>query len=76
MAKSKKELLVELDAANKQIAELSQANQKTACERNVVEPLARLKAFLEAQLSMQQQAQEQYKENQRKMQEIIERFLQ
>ena len=40
MAKSKKELLVELDAANKQIAELSQANQKTACERNVVEPLA------------------------------------
>ena len=76
MATSKRYLLAELDAANKQTAELSPAHQKTACERNVDEPLAWLKAFLEAQLLMQQQAQEQYKENRRKMQEIIDRFSQ
>ena len=61
MPKSKRELLAELDAANKQIAELFQANQKTACEPNLDEPLKWLKAFLEAQLLMQRQAQEQYK---------------
>ena len=71
ISQSKRELLAESDAANKQIAELSQAHQKTACEQNVDEPVAWLKAFLEAQLLMQKQAQEQHKENLRKMLDII-----
>ena len=39
-------------------------------------PPSWLKTFFEAQLSMQRKAQEQNAENQRKMQQINERFLQ
>ena len=84
MAKSKRELQAELEAANKRIAELSQSNQNANSNFNNDEPPSWLKTFLEAQLSMQRQTQEQNFGNQRQMQlesqrqiqQIIERFSQ
>ena len=84
MAKNKRELQAELEAANKRIAELSQSNQNANSNINNDEPPSWLKTFLEAQLSMQRQTQEQNVENQRQMQlesqrqmqQIIERFSQ
>ena len=84
MAKNKRELQAELEAANNRIAELSQSNQNANSNINNDEPPSWLKTFLEAQLSMQRQTQEQNVENQRQMQlesqrqlqQIIERFSQ
>ena len=84
MAKNKRELQAELEAANKRIAELPQSNQNANSNINNDEPPSWLKTFLEAQLSMQRQTQEQNVENQRQMQlesqrqmqQIIERFSQ
>ena len=53
MAKNKRELQAELEAANKRIAELSQSNQNVNSNINNDEPPSWLKTFLEAQLSMQ-----------------------
>ena len=76
MAKNKRELQAELEAANNRIAELSQSNQNANSNINNDEPPSWLKTFLEAQLSMQRQTQEQNVESQRQMQQIIERFSQ
>ena len=74
MAKNKRELQAELEAANKRIAELSQSNQNANSNINNDEPPSWLKTFLEAQLSMQRQTQEQNVESQRQLQQIIEKF--
>ena len=76
MAKNKRELQAELEAANNRIAELSQSNQNANSNINNDESPSWLKTFLEAQLSMQRQTQEQNVESQRQMQQIIERFSQ
>ena len=76
MAKNKRELQAELEAANKRIAELSQSNQNANSNINNDEPPSWLKTFLEAQLSMQRQTQEQNVENQRQMQLESQRQLQ
>ena len=76
MAKNKRELQAELEAANNRIAKLSQSNQNANSNINNDEPPSWLKTFLEAQLSMQRQTQEQNVESQRQMQQIIERFSQ
>ena len=65
MAKNKRELQAELEAANKRIAELSQSNQNANSNINNEEPSSWLKTLLEAQ-----------SESQRQMQQIIERFSQ
>ena len=65
MAKNKRELQAELEAANKRIAELSQSNQNANSNINNDEPPSWLKTLLEAQ-----------SESQRQMQQIIERFSQ
>ena len=65
MAKNKRELQAELEAANKRIAELSQSNQNANSNINNEEPPFWLKTLLEAQ-----------SESQRQMQQIIERFSQ
>ena len=76
MAKNKRELQTELEAANKRIAELSQSNQNANSNINNDEPPSWLKTFLEAQLSMQRQTQEQNVENQRQMQLESQRQMQ
>ena len=65
MAKNKRELQAELEAANKRIAELSQSNQNANSNINNDEPPSWFKTLLEAQ-----------SESQRQMQQIIERFSQ
>ena len=73
MAKNKRELQAELEAANKRIAELSQSNQNANSNINNEEPPSWLKTLLEAQSESQRQMQ---LESQRQMQQIIERFSQ
>ena len=73
MAKNKRELQAELEAANKRIAELSQSNQNANSNINNEERPSWLKTFLEAQSESQRQMQ---LESQRQMQQIIERFSQ
>ena len=73
MAKNKRELQAELEAANKRIAELSQSNQNANSNINNDEPPSWLKTLLEAQSKSQRQMQ---LESQRQMQQIIERFSQ
>ena len=71
MAKNKRELQAELEAANKRIAELSQSNQNANSNINNDEPPSWLKTLLEAQSESQRQMQ---LESQRQTQKIIERF--
>ena len=73
MAKNKRDLQAELEAANKRIAELSQSNQNANSNINNNEPPSWLKTLLEAQSESQRQMQ---LESQRQMQQIIERFSQ
>ena len=57
MAKNKRELQAELEAANKRIAELSQSNQNANSNINNEEPPSWLKTLLEAQSESQRQMQ-------------------
>ena len=66
IAKNKRELQADLEAANKRIAELSQSNQNANSNINNEKPSSWLKTLFEAQ-----------SESQRQMQQIIiERFSQ